>query len=460
MRNMPIAWLLPCLIALAPPAQATTLDDVQRMKQQIRLMQERIDKMEAALKAESRPKGRQKAAAADVQEQPVPVPAAVAQAAPAPPQAGSTTRSDANVFNPQISFILNGSYRAFSQDPARFKVPGFALGDTSGVGDRGLGINESELNFAANVDNKFYATSTLSLPPTGGINVEEAYVQTLNLPAGLTIKGGRFFSGIGYINQFHPHHDDFIDRSLANRVFLNSTFAGDGVQLRWLAPTDTYLELGGELLRGDRYPGGGAALRGTGAWDAFARFGGDVGFSNSWLAGLSWLGTKSSARSSFDGNGATTGTFDGAGRLLIADLVWKWAPQGNPVDRSFKFQTELFQGRESGAFTDALGTTGLYTGNHWGGYAEAVYQFTHGWDIGVRHSLVFASNTGTAVVPGGVLDTTGFHPRRTSLVLGYSNSEFSRFRLQLSRDRSQPKTDNQLALQYIMLIGAHGAHQF
>jgi len=458
MRNMTIAWLLPCLIAVASPAQAATLDELQEMKQQIRLMQQKIDKMEAELQASQHDE------TPAVAPQPVatePVAAPVAQAAPEPlPQATGTTRSDANVFNPQVSVILNGGYRAMSRNPARFSVPGFALGDTAGPGDRGLGINESELNFAANVDNKFYASSTMSLPPTGGLNVEEAYVQTLDLPAGLTIKGGRFFSGIGYINQFHPHHDDFIDRSLASRVFLNSTFAGDGLQARWLAPTDTYLELGGELLRGDRYPGGGAALRGTGAWDAFVHVGGDVGFSNSWLAGLSWLGTKSVARSSFDSNGATTGLFDGSGRLFIGDLVWKWAPEGNPVDRNVKFQTEIFQGRELGAFTNAAGLAGTYSSNRWGGYAEAVYQFTHGWDIGIRHSLVFSSNAGSAVTPGGVLDSAGLHPHRTSLVLGYSNSEFSRFRVQLSRDKSQPKADNQLALQYIMLIGAHGAHQF
>jgi len=448
MRKIFIAWLLPCALLAAPQAHATTLDDLQQMKQQMRQMQEKIDKMEAELQAEKQQR------------------AIVTQAAPVSkveslaPQTASTTRSDANVFNPQVSMILNGSYRAFSQDPALFRVPGSALGDTSGLGNRGLGINESELNFSANVDNRFYASSTLSLPSAGGLSVEEAYVQTLNLPAGLTIKGGRFFSGIGYINEFHPHHDDFIDRSLANRVFLNSTFAGDGVQVRWLAPADTYLELGGELLRGNRYPGGGAGMRGTGAWDGFVRTGGDVGFSNSWLAGLSWLGSKSVARSSFDNNAATTGTFDGAAHLLIADLVWKWAPEGNPVDRNFKFQTELFQGRETGAFTNALGTSGLYTGNHWGGYAEAVYQFTHGWDIGIRHSLVFASNSGSAVLPGGLLDTAGQHPWRTSLVLGYANSEFSRFRVQLSHDKSQPKADNQLALQYIILIGAHGAHQF
>jgi hypothetical protein len=47
-------------------------------------------------------------------------------------------------------------------------------------------------------------------------------------------------------------------------------------------------------------------------------------------------------------------------------------------------------------------------------------------------------------------------------MLDYTPSEFSRFRLQLASDRSNPATaaDQQLYLQYIMSLGAHGAHSF
>jgi hypothetical protein len=46
-------------------------------------------------------------------------------------------------------------------------------------------------------------------------------------------------------------------------------------------------------------------------------------------------------------------------------------------------------------------------------------------------------------------------------MVDYSLSEFSRFRLQLAADRSSPDgTDRQLFLQYIMSLGAHGAHSF
>ena len=43
----------------------------------------------------------------------------------------------------------------------------------------------------------------------------------------------------------------------------------------------------------------------------------------------------------------------------------------------------------------------------------------------------------------------------------WSLDEFSRLRLQFARDKSmQGVSDNQVTLQYIMSLGAHGAHKF
>jgi hypothetical protein len=55
-----------------------------------------------------------------------------------------------------------------------------------------------------------------------------------------------------------------------------------------------------------------------------------------------------------------------------------------------------------------------------------------------------------------------YHPNKWSLMADYSPSEFSRFRLQLARDRSMQGSpdDNQITLQYVHSLGAHGAHKF
>jgi len=144
---------------------------------------------------------------------------------------------------------------------------------------------------------------------------------------------------------------------------------------------------------------------------------------------------------------------------LLANLVWKWAPNGNPVNRNFRFQSEFFYRHEQGLF-GATTPVSSYLGRQYGWYAEGVYQFMPGWRVGLRHSELLANNSGAAVTVGSILDNGGHRPRRDSVVLGYNNSEFSRIRLQVSRDATQNKVDYQMGLQYIMLLGAHGAHQF
>ena len=53
-------------------------------------------------------------------------------------------------------------------------------------------------------------------------------------------------------------------------------------------------------------------------------------------------------------------------------------------------------------------------------------------------------------------------PTRHSAMLDWSPTEFSRLRLQLARDKSRADSpaDNQVLLQYIASLGAHGAHRF
>ena len=55
----------------------------------------------------------------------------------------------------------------------------------------------------------------------------------------------------------------------------------------------------------------------------------------------------------------------------------------------------------------------------------------------------------------------GYNPKRTSLMLDWSPSEFQRWRIQLNSDQArQGVKDTQFYLQYQMSLGAHGAHAF
>jgi hypothetical protein len=80
-------------------------------------------------------------------------------------------------------------------------------------------------------------------------------VETLALPTGLKLKAGRFLSGVGYLNQQHPHEWDFSDAPLAYKAFFGYRLQNDGVQLRWVAPTALFFELGAEAANGGKFPG-------------------------------------------------------------------------------------------------------------------------------------------------------------------------------------------------------------
>ena len=105
---------------------------------------------------------------------------------------------------------------------------------------------------------------------------------------------------------------------------------------------------------------------------------------------------------------------------------------------------------------NAIGTPGLDE-HHSGLYAEAVAKLNQVWRTGIRYDLLTQNN----VVLGGTDQRMPANLPRYSAMLEYSPTEFSRLRLQFAQDRSrQGLADNQIFLQYIMSLGAHGAHQF
>jgi hypothetical protein len=61
---------------------------------------------------------------------------------------------------------------------------------------------------------------------------------------------GRFASQIGYLNEQHPHADDFVERPLLYRAFFGGHWFDDGLRLNWTAPTPFFLGLGVEVFRG------------------------------------------------------------------------------------------------------------------------------------------------------------------------------------------------------------------
>src|SRR5919106_779598 len=226
---------------------------------------------------------------------------------------GQTKPRGQSAFNPDISVILQGTAASIKQDPETHQITGFApSGGEVGPPRRGFSLSESELQVSGNIDPYFSGKLIAALTPEDEIEVEEAFFSTLALGRGFTLKGGRFLSGIGYQNEIHQHFWDFQDAPLAYSAFLGGRLNDDGVQLKWIAPTDLLVELGTELGRGRTFPGSDPNKNGAGAWTLFGHLGGEAAGS-AWRAGLSYLRVSPSERPMDD-----LSAFSGRSQLWIA----------------------------------------------------------------------------------------------------------------------------------------------
>ncbi len=450
-------------LALAAPlgAQADTATDINVLRREIETI--RAD-YEARLKAlEQRLQAAESANGAGSPASPV-----ATAAVPATPAAANATAAGANAFNPAISLILSGLYTHTSEDPSRYAITGFQLpsGAEVGPGTRGFSLAESELGFAANIDPWLRGSANIALHGDDTVSVEEAYIQTTSLGSGLSLKAGRFFSNIGYLNSKHSHTWDFVDNPLAYQAMLGTQYGDDGVQLTWLAPVDHFIELGVELGRGRSFPGGDNSRNGAGMSALTAHTGGDIGSSHNWRAGLSVLSAKADDQvlDGLDANGsAVSNAFSGSTRVWVADAVWKWAPEGNATRTSFTLQGEYLRSTRSGSLVyDAsnTGSAGAYDVTQSGWYLQGVYQFLPGWRVGLRTERL-DPGTPDYGANAGLLQVSDYRPSKQTLMLDYNASEFSRVRLQLAQDRSREGfVDKQLFVQYQVSLGAHGAHGY
>ena len=450
-------WTLAAMASVSAPsgAFAAANDDLatiraaisnlrQDYEAKIKDLEDRLQKAEAEAAAAKASSENAQAAAADAQKN-----AVAAQAAPLPPEpAAPRVPTSNNAFNPGIAAVLNGFFVAASRDPSAVRIPGFALGDEAQGPERGFSLGESEVNLTANIDPYFLGWLNLSLGNDNSVNVEEAYIQTTSLGEGLTLRAGRMFSGIAYLNERHAHDWSFSDASLPYRVFLNNQYGDDGVQVHWLAPTNIFFEFGAEWFRGSSFPAGGAASHGKGTMTAFVHAGDDFNDSSSWLAGLSYLNARSDQR---DTGGDL---FTGTDNLGIASLVYKWAPGGNLTVQNLILSGEFFFGRESGSFNGIRIDTDR---NGW--YLQGVYQFMPRWSFGLRYAQLGTNGVGAALT-GSVLDDLGHTPRAESALLEFDTSEFGRLRLQYNHDDSDTKPLDQILLQYTVIYGPHPAHRY
>jgi hypothetical protein len=292
----------------------------------------------------------------------------------------------------------------------------------NGAGERPAFLfEELELGLQSVIDPYARADLFIAIGPDATASLEEGYLTTLSLPAGLQVKAGRFFSPWGRINTQHPHTWDFVDGPLAReRVLADEVLAGPGVDVSWLAPLPWFAEL--HVAAQSTAPVEGDPERLTGVI-RLAQF--------LSLTDETTLGVGLSAARRDEGGGELRD-------LGGADVYLRWRP---PATRTaVTLQGELFGRRISGAGGS----------EDWGGYAQLFWRAGPHYGAGVRYDQA----------PVDPADGTSTE-RRVSAVATWYASEFQRLRLQIARDERPGGQEGWEALVHLEFgIGAHGAHPF
>lgn len=360
-------------------------------------------------------------------------------------------------------------------------IPDLQLGAHDPV-QRGFTVQNLELVLEGNVDPYFRAQGNFvgHMAPDGDFEweVEEAYMETIALPANLQLKGGQFLTEFGRMNPTHPHTWSFVDVPLVNGRFLGPEGLGNpGARLSWMFPTPFYSELflavqNSEGSTAYSFRGAGHSHDGHEHDRLFGReriarethdlgdlllspryaFSLDLTESQTLLAGVS-------AALGPNNTGADTDT-----QVYGLDWMWKWkSPRHHAGFPFVAWQTELLARRfEAGAFAededgDGVLDVDLPRENLWdyGFYSQLLWGFHKGWVAGLRGDWV--SGEPGAFAPDPDRDTRW----RISPALTWYPTEFSKVRLQYNLDdREGIGVDHSVWLQFEFLLGAHAAHKF
>jgi len=141
------------------------------------------------------------------------------------------------------------------------------------------------------------------------------------------------------------------------------------------------------------------------------------------------------------------------------DFVWKWARNGNPRDRNFTIVAEYLRRDENGILTErgAPGSPVPYDDAQNGLHIYGTYQFRPQWRVGLRHDRLSSGDL-PGVLPG--IPAATDDQRRFAVMVDWSNSEYSRLRAQIETSDFGDESSTAIFLQYVMSLGAHGAHAF
>jgi hypothetical protein len=400
----------------APPAAS----DTAALEQKIRDLEDRVIALEGqvrTLKSQATPPA---AAPAPGTTETAAAPAPVESVAPAPVSLGGAGGSAAKALNPDISmigdFISVAGGNSISPSPA-------------------LQMHESEIGMQAIIDPYARGDVFLSFGETG-VNLEEGYITFTALPDSFVARVGKMRSAFGKVNMMHNHVLPWVDRPLVTQNLVGGedgiNDAGVSVQRIIPFPKDIFLEATGQVFRGDSGEGDELVFQAHNKNDlstvAHLRAYKDLTESTNLDLGLSYARGHNELGSDFITS------------LYGIDATLRWKPLRRAIYHSFVARSEfVWSQRQQNPFEQRA----------FGMYASGEYQFHRRWFLGGRYDWSDRAREANLTDKGG------------SVILTYWPSEFSQIRGQYRfTDYAGDHKTNELLMQVLFSLGAHGAHPF
>jgi hypothetical protein len=281
---------------------------------------------------------------------------------------GAPAKATLNAFNPAIGMAIDSAFRD-NNDKA------------------GFSLRAAELNIEAPVDTYLKAWTVIT-GSNGGVELEEAGLETTSLPNNLTIRGGRLFASFGRLGHFHDHELPVIDRPTSLDQFIGGETQADGIEVSFLVPVNFFLnatvgsynKMGAENER--------QSNQGTRPMDEFTYLGRlntyfdltdnqnvELGASSAWTP-------KRAVAPTAGGDSVRRNTWR---TLSGVDLTYRYQPASGGLYRRLTWGTEVLQNQEMRF--DATANTPTDRIKAYAGYSYLEAKFDLRWRGGVMADL-------------------------------------------------------------------------
>ena len=310
------------------------------------------------------------------------------------------------------------------------------------AGENKMGIRGAELSLYGPLDPFFDGKLTMAAHDENGeqfFELHEAYIQSARLLPSLRAKVGRFFLGVGRLNQLHQHDWPFITAPRSHAQFFDKEGVADsGLELAYLLPANRFWEIQFGVTNGYTYGHTHSAgqrphipthyIHPTTYWELSETTGLQLG--------LNYLG-----RTSFDkyqnqifGFDLTFKDRDGKTLAWLVQSEFYYRKLSHPVEKTQEFV---------------------------GGYVYPEKGFDERNSLGVRFDL-FSETSRTFL-------TTSDRRKNLHYALAptytFRSSEFAKWRVAYTyqADTQQGDVDDieqKVELQFTLILGDHPAHDF